>query len=71
MQINYQNHLQISMSLDILDDLDLHLTPLLRTIQNFFTIFSSIQKLRTPQTGKQSLKNLFLIYADVDKIGLW
>ena len=36
-----------------------------------FTVFSSIQKLRTPQTGKQSLEILFLIYADVDRIGRW
>lgn len=68
MQINYQNHLQISMSSDILD---LPLTPLLHTTQSLFSVYNFIQKLRTPPMGKQSLENLFLIYADVKKIGQW
>ena len=68
MQINCQNHHPISMLLDILD---LHLTLLLRTTQNLFTVYNFIQKLRILPMGKQSLGNLFLIYADVDRTGRW
>ena len=68
MPINYQSHLQISMSLDIPN---LHLTPRLLTTQNLFTAYNFIQKLHTPPMGKQSSENLFLIYADVVRIGRW
>ena len=53
--------------------LDLPLTPLLRTTQNHFTVYNFIKKLRTLRLpmGNQSLGILFLIYyaADVDRIG--